>query len=110
MFDLFRLWFGALVRTFRSRRGLILENLALRQQLVVRKRMHKKPKLNPLDKIFWVVARRVWSRWEETLFLVLPETVARWHRAGFRLLCYAEIDCGRKSTSSKPAMESVAEF
>ncbi len=85
MFDLFRLGFGALVRTFRSRRGLILENLALRQQLVVLKRMHKKPRLNPLDKIFWVVTRRFWSRWEEALFLVLPETVARWHRAGFRL-------------------------
>jgi hypothetical protein len=30
MFDLFRLWCGAIIRTFRSRRGLMLENLALR--------------------------------------------------------------------------------
>jgi len=29
MFDLFRLWCGTIVRTFRSRRGLMLENLAL---------------------------------------------------------------------------------
>src|SRR5580692_7272012 len=35
MFDLFRLWCGAIVRTFRNRRGLMLENLALRQQLAV---------------------------------------------------------------------------
>jgi hypothetical protein len=45
MFDLFRLWFGALVRTLRSRRGLILESLALRQQLVVLKRKHTQPRL-----------------------------------------------------------------
>src|SRR5271169_6148049 len=85
MFDLFRLWCGAIVRTFRSRRGLVLENLALRQQLVVLKRKQPRPKLGPLDKIFWVLARRFWSQWKGTLFLVLPETVARWHRSGFRL-------------------------
>jgi hypothetical protein len=96
MFDLFRLWFGVIVRTVRSRRGLILENLALRQQLIVLKRKHTKPRLNPLDKIFWVVARRFWSRWEETLLLVLPETVARRHRAGFNRtgLCCARVETG----------------
>jgi hypothetical protein len=85
VFDLFRLWCGVILRTFRSRR-LMLENLALRQQVVILKRKHPRPKLGPLDKLFWVVARRFWLRWKETLFLVLPETVARWHRAGFRLL------------------------
>jgi putative transposase len=85
MFDLFQLWFGAILRTFRSRRSLLLENLALRQQLVVLKRKHPKPRLGPLDKLFWRVARRLWSRWREALFLVQPETVVRWHQAGFRL-------------------------
>jgi hypothetical protein len=33
MFNLFFLWAGALAHAFRSRRHLILENLALRQQL-----------------------------------------------------------------------------
>ena len=84
MFDLFRLWCGAIIRTFRGRRGLMLENLALRQQLAVLKRKHPRPQLGPLDKLFWVLALRFWSRWKETLFLVLPETVVRWHRAGFR--------------------------
>lgn len=93
MFDSFRLCCGAIIRTFRSRRGLMLENLALRQQLAVLKRKHPRPKLGPLDKLFWVVTLRFWSRWKETLFLVLPETVVRWHRAGFRrywaMLCKA---------------------
>jgi len=67
MFDLFRLWCGTIVRTFRCRRGLMLENLALRQQLAVLKRKHPRPKLGPLDKLFWVVALRCWSRWKETV-------------------------------------------
>jgi len=98
MFDLFQLWCGAIVRTFRCRRGLMLENLALRQQLVVLKRKHPRPKLGPLDKLFWVVALRFWSRWKETLVLVLPETVVRWHRAGFRR--YWAMLCKRKNESA----------
>ena len=38
MFDLFRLWLGAVTRIFRDRRSLMLENLTLRQQLAVLKR------------------------------------------------------------------------
>jgi len=54
----FCLWFGLLVRVFRSHRSLLLENLALRQQLTVLKRKHPKPNLRVLDKLFWVLARR----------------------------------------------------
>jgi hypothetical protein len=35
---MFRLWFGLLVRSFRARRGLLVENLVLGQQLMVLKR------------------------------------------------------------------------
>jgi transposase InsO family protein len=56
MSRMFCLWFGLLVRVFRSRRSLLLENLALRQQLTVLKRKHPKPKLRVLDKLFWVIA------------------------------------------------------
>src|ERR1039457_3689617 len=35
MFDLFRLWLGAVLRGFRTRRSLMLENVVLRQQLAV---------------------------------------------------------------------------
>jgi putative transposase len=85
MFHFFRLWFGALVRCFRSRQNLLLENLALRQQLSVLKRRHPKPKLGLYDKLFWVTARRFWSAWKQSLIMVTPETVVRWHRAGFRM-------------------------
>jgi putative transposase len=57
----------------------MVETLALRQQLAVLKRKHPRPKLGPLDKLFWVLARHFWCQWKEVLFLVLPETVVRWH-------------------------------
>jgi transposase InsO family protein len=92
MFDLCRLCFGAVFRTFRDRRSLMLENLTLRQQLVVLKRKHPRPRLGPLDRLFWVLVRQLWSQWKEALLLVQPETVVRWHRAGFKL--YWAMLCG----------------
>lgn len=48
------------------------------------KRRHPKPKLGLYDKLFWVTALRFWSDWKRSLIIVTPETVVRWHRAGFR--------------------------
>src|ERR1039457_1757665 len=64
MLGFLRLWFGLLVRCFRSHRSLLVENLALRQQLIVLKRRHPKPTLEYHDKLFWVFARRFWSALE----------------------------------------------
>ena len=83
MLELLRLWLGALYRVFCTRRSLLLENLALRQQLAVPKRKHPRPKLGPLDKLFWIVVWGFWSQWKDPLVLVLPETVVRWHRRAF---------------------------
>jgi len=48
MFNLVSLWVGAFLRAFRSRRSLVLENLALRQQLGILKRRHPRPRLDRL--------------------------------------------------------------
>src|SRR5690242_21925299 len=80
MLRLFRLCFGTHVRLIRAQRSLLLENLALRQQLSALKRRHPRPTLGTFDRLFWVVARQVWSGWKECLVIVAPETVARWHR------------------------------
>jgi len=85
MFRLLKLMFGLAFRAFRCRRDLLLENLALRQQILVFERRSLRLKLPAIDKLFWVVARKLWSGWKESLFVVTPETVVRWHRAGFRL-------------------------
>ena len=79
------LCFGTVVRLFRARRSLLIENLALRQQLAAIKRRHPRSQLGRLDKLFWVVIRQCWSQWKKALIVVTPETVVRWHQAGFRL-------------------------
>jgi transposase InsO family protein len=83
MFRFLRLCLGAILRLFRSRQDLLVENLALRQQLSVFQRRNRRPKLAVLDKLFWVLARRFWSDWKKSLLVVAPETVVRWHRAVF---------------------------
>jgi hypothetical protein len=85
MFRFIGLCLGTLVRLWRPGRSLLLENLALRQQLAVLKRRHPRPRLDLLDKLFWVAVRRFWFGWQRSLIVVTPETVVRWHRAGFRL-------------------------
>ena len=85
MLRLVKLLLVPVIRFFSSRRDLLLENLALRQQLAVLKRRHSHPRLAVTDRLFWVILRRFWSGWSmQALILVLPETVVRWHRAGFR--------------------------
>jgi hypothetical protein len=70
---------------FRSRTDIALEILALRQQVAVLKRKRPRPRLSPLDRLFWTVLRTTWSRWRDALVIVIPETVVGWHRAAFRL-------------------------
>jgi hypothetical protein len=61
----------------RSRHDLLLENLALRQQLAAVIQKYPRPRLTSLDRIFWVLLRRFWSGWRGALVVVQPETVSR---------------------------------
>jgi putative transposase len=74
-----------LLRVLRTRRALVLENLALRHQLAVLQRAASRPRLRPSDRLFWVLLSHLWRGWAETVSIVHPETVIRWHRTGFRL-------------------------
>ena len=75
----------AIVSIFKTRQTLILENLALRQQLAVMNRSTKRPQLTPTDRMFWVGLSQIWNHWAETfLIIVQPETVVRWHHKGFQ--------------------------
>ena len=105
MVNLFRLLLGAVWRVFRTRRDLLLENLALRQQLAALKRRHPRPALTVYDKAFWILAQRLWAGWKQVLMVVTPETVVRWHRAGFllywRLVSRITKQPGRRPTPKK---------
>ena len=71
---------------FLARTHLALENLALRQQVAVLKRSVPRPRVHRRDRIFWVLLRRFWPEWRDSLALVKPATVVAWHRQGWRLL------------------------
>jgi putative transposase len=85
MLHAIELLLALVARLFRTRRSILLENLVLRQQLAVLKRRRPRPRLSVFDKVFWIVVQRFWSGWKQSLIVVSPETVVRWHRAGFRL-------------------------
>ena len=70
---------------FRSRNEQALIELALRQQLATYALKGSRPEIAPVDRAFWVFVSQIWSGWKETLVIVQPETVVRWHRKGFRL-------------------------
>src|SRR5258706_245427 len=105
MFRFIDLCLGTLVRLLRARRSLLLENLALRQQLSVTKARRPRPIVGLFDKLFWVAVRRFWSGWRQSLIAVTPETVVRWHQAGFRLywklISKVRRPIGRRQTSNE---------
>jgi hypothetical protein len=73
-----------LFSALRSHSDLVVENLALRQQLAtLASRRH--PDIRPADRTFWIILRRSWSGWAASLAIVEPDIVLRWHRAGFRI-------------------------
>src|ERR1700737_4946331 len=109
MFRFIGLCFGTLVRLLCARRSLLLENLALRQQLAVLKHRHPHPRLDLLDKVFWVAVRQFWSGWQQSLIVVTPETVVRWHRAGFRLY-WKLISKVRRPVGRRPTSKEVQEL
>src|SRR5216683_309052 len=78
---------GALCASLRTRIDLALENLALRQQLVLLRRRWKRPQFGRLERLFWVWLSDQWAGWRDALHVVRPQTVIRWHRQGFRAFC-----------------------
>src|SRR3954464_8706088 len=88
---------------FKTSAQLRLENLALRQQLIVlRRSAPKRLKLTPADRIFWVWLRNVWGDWKSVLMIVKAETVIAWHRKGFRLFSTWRIHRGKPGRPKVP--------
>jgi putative transposase len=69
----------------RSKSELIAENALLRQQLIVLKRQVKRPTFTKTDRLLLVLLARLVRTWNQTLLIVQPDTLLRWHRELFRL-------------------------
>ena len=76
-----------LVSPFRSKSRLEAENAVLRHQLIVlRRKMQSRVRLTNNDRWFFIQLYRWFPSILQVLTIIRPETLVRWHRAGFR--CY----------------------
>src|SRR5258708_21632469 len=86
MRDLVRCIVWMVVAVFRSGEALEAESLTLRQQInVMRRTAPKKQTFSSIDRLTFVCLYRLGVR--DALAIVKPETVVKWHRAGFRSYC-----------------------
>jgi transposase InsO family protein len=85
MSDLCRLIWCGLIGLFRSRAALEAEILVLRHQLnVLRRKSPKRVTLGSIDRLLLVGLYRLAPWVLDALKIIRPETLMRWHRAGFR--------------------------
>ena len=86
MFELLNLLKWMVVDLFRSRKSLEAEVVALRHQLnvLLRRSGHKRPALSRFDRLVFVGLYRFVPSVLDAVTIVRPETIMRWHRAGFR--------------------------
>jgi hypothetical protein len=85
MWDACKLLWSLFLGLFRPRASLEAENLALRQQIIVLQRTApKRLRFNTFDRLIFVGLYRLFPDFRDALAVVSPETVIRWHRAGFR--------------------------
>jgi hypothetical protein len=87
MIGLFCFVLAVLVSPFKSKVRLEAENAVLRHQLIVlRRTLHGRARLTNYDRWFLVQLYRWFPSILQVLAIIRPETLVRWHRAGFR--CY----------------------
>src|SRR5437899_912949 len=85
MSDLFRLIWCALIGIFRPRAALQAEILVLRHQLIVlRRKSPKRLAFGNVDRLVFTALYHVAPGVLDALKILKPQTVIRWHRAGFR--------------------------
>ncbi len=92
----------------RSKPALIAENAFLRQQLLVLNRQVTKPQFTPLDRIILVFLANLVKGWQQTLLILQPNTLLRWHCQGFKL--FWKFKSTRKNTHRQPRInqETIA--
>jgi hypothetical protein len=75
----------ALVRLFWSRASLVAEILVLRYQINIQRRhLPKRQTFNAMDRLIFAGLYRLAPNVLNALAILKPETVLKWHRAGFR--------------------------
>src|ERR1700716_4201343 len=87
MIGLLRFALAVLASPFRSKLRLEAENAVLRHQLnVLRRRLQGRVRVTNHDRWCFIQLDRWVPSILQVLTIIRPETLVRWHRAGFR--CY----------------------
>lgn len=76
---------GTAADLLRSKPALVAENAFLRQQLILLKRQVRHPKLTSTDRGLMVVLASRVRHSQQSLLIVKPDTLLKWHRQGFKL-------------------------
>jgi transposase InsO family protein len=85
MVELLCFFLAVLAAPFKSRRRLEAENAVLRHQLIIlRRKVPGRVRLTNGDRWFLVHLYRLFPSILQALTIIHPETLVRWHRAGFR--------------------------
>ncbi|MBL8661578.1 MAG: hypothetical protein JNM29_02085 [Candidatus Odyssella sp.] len=85
MITLIHLLLALLGTPFRSKSGLEAENAALRRQIIVlRRKLRGRVRLSNGDGFFLVWLYRLFPSISRAMLIIRPDTLVRWHRAGFR--------------------------
>src|SRR5438094_9323602 len=85
MIELLRLILQIIASFFKPRPKLVAEILVLRQQLnVLRRQVSKRPQLSNTDRFLFVWLYRWFPSVLSAIAILRPETIIRWHRAGFQ--------------------------
>jgi transposase InsO family protein len=85
MIALIRLLLRLMAAPFRRKLSLEGENAALRQQIIVlRRKLRGRVKLSNTDRLFFVWLYRLFPSISGAMLIIRPDTLVRWHRAGFR--------------------------
>src|SRR5262245_14761648 len=85
MIEFLRLILHIMVSFFKPRTKLVAEILILRQQLnVLRRQVSKRPQLSNTDRLLFVWLYRWFPSVLSAIAILRPETIIRWHRAGFQ--------------------------
>ena len=85
MIALFCLCLALFVSPFKSKGRLEAENAALRHQLaILRRKVPGRVRLTDGDRLFFIQLYRWFPTILKAVKIVRPETLVRWHRAGFR--------------------------
>jgi hypothetical protein len=101
MLDFLRLFLHVLVAPFRTQAQLEAEITMLRHQLnVLQRRAPSRPRLTAADRLLFAWLCRLFPSLRNTITIVQPDTVLRWHRSGFQHYWRWKSEVARRPTQA----------